>query len=190
MVACEKVLNGIEDNTITTTSALLQCLKIARLLNDVDAIIWLQYEYGGYPKDADGVHIQSEAFNIAYKNGRGYIDKKGKYIFTELAAELEKKLEAERKAVNNFTTQGTSVAGDYAALAVNNLTASVTTSTRNIVDDIGLTEKRLSILKSKYYDYALKKQIEISFGNVALLFFQNIAEEWKMNSQKFQKRIF
>lgn len=167
LVACEKVLNGIEDNTITTTSALLQCLKIARLLNDVDAIIWLQYEYGGYPKDADGVHIQSEAFNIAYKNGRGYIDKKGKYIFTELAAELEKKLEAERKAVNNFTTQGTSVAGDYAALAVNNLTASVTMSTRNIVDDIGLTEKRLSILKSKYYDYALKKQIEISFGNVA-----------------------
>ena len=49
-LACEKVLNGIEDDTITTTSALLQCLKIARLLNDVDAIIWLQYEYGGYPK--------------------------------------------------------------------------------------------------------------------------------------------
>lgn len=49
-LACEKVLNGIEDDTITTTSALLQCLKIARLLNDVDAIIWLQYEYGGYQK--------------------------------------------------------------------------------------------------------------------------------------------
>ena len=45
--ACEKVLNGIEDNAITVTSALLLCLKIARLLNDTDAIIWLQYEYGG-----------------------------------------------------------------------------------------------------------------------------------------------
>lgn len=43
--ACEKVLNGIEDNAITVTSALLLCLKIARLLNDTDAIIWLQYEY-------------------------------------------------------------------------------------------------------------------------------------------------
>ena len=99
LVACEKVLNGIEDNTITTTSALLQCLKIARLLNNVDAIIWLQYEYGGYPKDADGVHIQSEAFNIAYKNGRGFIDKTGRCIFSELASELERKIEAEQAEV-------------------------------------------------------------------------------------------
>ena len=59
----------------------------------------------------------------------------------ELASELEKKVEAEKNAVNNFTTKGASVSGDYAAVAVNNLTASVTMSTRNIVDDIGLTEK-------------------------------------------------
>ena len=54
LVACEKVLNGIEDNTITVTSALLLCLKIARLLNDTDAIMWLQYEYGGYPRNKNG----------------------------------------------------------------------------------------------------------------------------------------
>lgn len=29
--ACEKVVDGIEDGTITTESALLQCSKIARL---------------------------------------------------------------------------------------------------------------------------------------------------------------
>jgi len=32
--ACEKVVDGIEDGTITTESALLQCSKIARLTND------------------------------------------------------------------------------------------------------------------------------------------------------------
>lgn len=64
--ACEKVLNGIEDNAITVTSALLLCLKIARLLNDTDAIIWLQYEYGGYPRNQDG-HIQQDAWRIAWK---------------------------------------------------------------------------------------------------------------------------
>ena len=47
LVACEKVLNGIEDNTISVSLAFLLCLKIARLLNDTDAIMWLQYEYGG-----------------------------------------------------------------------------------------------------------------------------------------------
>ena len=32
--ACEKVLNGIEDDTLTTSAALLLCLKVARLTND------------------------------------------------------------------------------------------------------------------------------------------------------------
>ena len=39
--ACEKVLDGIEENLISTSSALLQCLKISRLLNDYEAIKWL-----------------------------------------------------------------------------------------------------------------------------------------------------
>lgn len=82
------------------------------------------------------------------------------------------------------------MSGDYAAVAVNNLTASVTMSTRNIVDDIGLTEKKLSVLKSRYYDYALKKQIEISFGNVATTVFLNIEQEWKMSFLSFQKKFF
>ena len=84
-LACEKVLNGIEDDTITTTSALLQCLKIARLLNDVDAIIWLQYEYGGYPKEADGGSYSiRQLLTSDIKNGRGFIDKTGNAIFMEL----------------------------------------------------------------------------------------------------------
>ena len=173
--ACEKVLEGIEENSISTSSALLQCLKISRLLNDYNAIVWLQYEYGGYPRTDDGKHIQSEAWEIAYKNGRGYINDGNKVIFTELASELEEKITAQHKAVNNFSTQGTAISGDYALGAVNNLTSAVVRSTSNIVSNIALSEKRLSILKSKYYDYALKKQIEVAFGNVA----ENIFSEYR-----------
>ncbi len=175
MSACEKVLDGIEDEIVTTSSALLQCLKIARLLNDSDAILWLQYEYGGYPKNQNG-YIQQEAWNIAYNNGRGYIKEGTKYIFLELSSELEEKIAALHKAVNNFTTQGASVSGENAFGAMNNLTSSVANSTSTIVSDIALYEKRLSILKSKYYDYALKKQIEISFGNVASSIFSEYRE--------------
>ena len=98
-------------------------------------------------------------------------------------------MEAEKNAVNNFTTKGASVSGDYAAVAVNNLTASVTMSTRNIVDDIGLTEKKLSILKSRYYDYALKKQIEISFGNVATTVFSEYRTRVENEFSKLSKEI-
>ena len=52
--ACEKVINGIEDGEITTSSALLLCKKIARLVNDVEGQEWLSYEYGGYPTTQKG----------------------------------------------------------------------------------------------------------------------------------------
>lgn len=159
--ACEKVLNGIEDNAITVTSALLLCLKIARLLNDTDAIIWLQYEYGGYPRNQDG-HIQQDAWRIAWKKGRGYVEDGKELVFSEIASELEEKIVAQRSAVNNFTTQGTSVSGEWAAIAMDKLTMTVSNSTGALVRQIALSEKRLSILKSKYYDFALEKQIEIS----------------------------
>lgn len=168
---CENVLEGIEEDTISTSSALLQCLRIARLLNDQEGIVWLQYENSGYPRTDDGKHIQSKAWEIAYGKGRGYIEKGEKYIFTELASELEEMIDAQHKAVNNFTTQGASVSGEWATAAMNNLTSTVAHSTSNIVTSIALNKKRLSILKSKYYDYALKKHIEISFGNVATTIF-------------------
>lgn len=174
--ACENILDGIEDNTITTSSALLQCLKVARLLNDQLAVIWLQYEYGGYPRTKDG-HIQNEAWQIAYANGRGYVQDEKQYVFTELASELEEKIESQHYAVNNFTTQGVSVSGELALLAMSKLTDNVTRSTGNIVSSITLSKKRLSILKSKYYDYALKKHIEISFGNVATSIFSEYRKQ-------------
>ena len=62
LIACEKVVEGIEDETISTSSAMLQCSKIARLTNDEESLIWLQYEYGGYPRDKEG-KVLSEACN-------------------------------------------------------------------------------------------------------------------------------
>ncbi len=166
LVACEKVINGIEDETISTSSALLQCSKIARLTNDEEAIIWFQYEYGGYPRTNDG-HIKKNAWKMAYQNGRGYIEDGKSYIFTELASELEEKIRAQQDAINNYTTQGTSVGGEYAYVAMNKLTNSVENSTNYLIRSITNNQKRLALLKSKYYEYAIKKQIELSFGNVA-----------------------
>lgn len=168
--ACENVLNGIEDNTISASSALLQCLKIARLTNDQGATIWLQYEYGGYPRGEDG-HILPDAWDVAYANGRGYMKDGKSHIFSELAAELEEKIQANQKAIGNFTTQGTSVAGEYSNIVMNNLLNTVIKSTRTLLSDISMFQKRLSILRSCYYDYALKVQINLGFGNAATTIF-------------------
>lgn len=174
--ACEKVIDGIEDSTITTESALLQCSKIARLTNDEENLIWLQYEYGGYPKNNDG-RVISDAWNIAYKKGRGY-QKDGKlYIFTELASELEEKITAQQKAVGNFTTNGASVSGELALLAMDRLTTNVHRSTITMIADVAIAQKRLASLKAQYYEYALKKHIELNFGNVATDVFARYREQ-------------
>ncbi len=166
LATCENVLSGIECNTISVSSALLQCLRIARLLGDTDAIEWLQYEYGGYPRTPDG-YIDSHAWAVAKEHGRGYIDNKKSYIFSELAAELESQIQSEKDAIHSYSTQGTSVSGNYALVAMSTLTKSVSESISNLLIRISNHEKHLAILKSAYYDYALKKSIELAFSNTA-----------------------
>ena len=164
---CEQVLEGVELDTINTSGVLLKCLRISRLLNDVDATIWLQYEYSGYPKNENG-SILHDAFLVAYNNGRGSYNKEGKkVIFTELSSELESNIASSKTAISNFSTQGASVSGNYALVAMNKLTSTVANSTGTLLSNIANYEGKLSILKSRYYDYALKKQIELSFGNIA-----------------------
>lgn len=176
--ACEKVINGIEDGTITVSSALLLCMKIARLVNDNEGQEWLSYEHGGYPITEDG-HVTQRGWEIGVKYGRSYLDNKDKnrYIFTDLAAELEETITSGRKAINNFTTQGFSVAGEFTALAVERMTQSVAVSTSNLMNHTKKSEKRLSLLKSQYYNYVLKWQIDLQFGNTAKRIFEEYQEE-------------
>ena len=179
--ACEKVINGIEDGQITTSSALLLCKKIARLVNDVEGQEWLSYEYGGYPTTKNG-YITDESWRLAVRHGRSFYNKeKELQIFTELAAELEESITSARIALNNYTTQGYSVTGEMALLATERMTLRVSQNTNNLLQTNKTNEKRLSILKSQYYDYAVKWQIDLQFGNTA----KKIFEEYQENVSLF-----
>ena len=176
--ACDKVINGIEDATITVSSALLQCMKIARLVNDAEGQEWLSYEYGGYPKTDDGF-VTKSGWNIGVRHGRSYVSSKDKerYIFLELAAELEGAIESSKVALKNYTTQGFSVSGEYALLATDRMAIRVAEGTNDLLKTNQTSEKRLSILKSQYYDYAVRWKIDLQFGNTAKKFFEEYQEK-------------
>lgn len=176
--ACDKVINGIEDDSITISSALLQCMKIARLVNDTEGQEWLRYEYGGYPQTKDGF-IELDAWKIGYRHGRGYISNKDKekHIFLELAAELEEVIKNNKVAMNNYTTQGFSASGEMALLATDRMALRVAQSTNDLLQTSKTYEKRLSILKSQYYEYAIKWQIDLQFGNTAKKIFEEYQEQ-------------
>ena len=175
--ACEKVINGIEDGVIPTSSSLLLCKKVARLVNDIQGQEWLTYEYGGYPQSDNG-HIITSAWNIAVQHGRSYINQndKKRYVFTDLAAELEESIASIRLALNNYTTQGFSVAGELALLATDRMTLRVSQSTNDLLQASRTNEKRLSILKSQYYDYAVRWKIDLQFGKTAKRVFEEYQE--------------
>ena len=175
--ACEKVINGIEDGEINTSAALLLCIKIARLVNDVEGQEWLGYEYGGYPTTKEG-YITDEAWKTALRHGRGFYNKDQKQrIFTEVAAELEESIISTRAAINNYTTQGFSVSGEYAVLATSRMTGDVYNATNNLLNTAKRCEQRLSILKAQFYEYALKWHIDLQFGKTAKKVFEEYQEK-------------
>lgn len=176
--ACEKVINCIEDETVTIASALLQCLKIARLVNDTDAMEWLTYELGGYPRDKDG-YLTSSAWNIAVQHGRSFVDKSDKktHVFSELAAEMESVICNSKEALNNFTTQGFSVSGEWALVATNRMTNSVQQGTNNLLRTAKMYEQRLSVIKAQVYSFAVKWKIDLQFGRTAKKVFDEYQEQ-------------
>ena len=178
--ACDKIINGIEDETISVSSSLLLCKKIARLVNDIEGQEWLNYEYGGYPTSEDG-RILKQAWQIASDHGRSYKDeidgKQVNVIFIELCGELKATIDNSQKALGNFSTQGFSASGEWAAVAANNMTSTVAKNTGLLLNRIKTAERRLSILKSQYYDYAVRWQIELQFGSTAKKVFDDYQEQ-------------
>lgn len=175
--ACEKVINGIEDGSVTVSSALLLCKKISRLVSDIEGQEWLGYEYGGYPTTKEG-YITNDSWRLAVLHGRSfYNEEKEIRIFTELAAELEEAIASNRVALNNYTTQGFSAAGEMALLATDRMALRVSQSTNELLRVNKTNEKRLSILKSQYYDYAVKWQIDLQFSDTARKIFEEYQEQ-------------
>lgn len=167
--ACNKVIYGIEDETLSVSSALLLCKRIARLVNDLEGQEWLNFEHGGYSSENG---IPTYAWNIGVRHGRNYWGfspdgKRGEYMFTELCGELETIVESKTKAISNYTTQGNSVSGNNAINATGLMTEQIIKGTNDLLQSIQTAKRRLSILKSQYYDYAVRWQLELQFGRTA-----------------------
>lgn len=164
----ENILEDIELENEKLSSILLKCLRLARLIDDTESMEWLQYEVGGYKRSENG-KIENNAFQIAKKHGRSFIDTddKEEYIFVELVGELEASIEANYKRINNITTQGASVSGERAPIAITNLSNSAARYGSGVTSLIKESERRIGILKGEYYKYALDVNMELGFSKSA-----------------------
>lgn len=160
----EEILDNLEDSNFKNSVVVLKCLKLARLMDDYDAIDWLLCEIEGYKSDKNG--IPSDLFEIGIKHGRETEEnEKGKTMFTDLSSELELLSESSQKIVGTYTTEGVSVAGDTAAIAMNNLLASVRNNNTNALLRISSCQRKLSILRGEYYKYVMNINIQLKFSD-------------------------
>lgn len=159
----EEILNQLEDANVKTSVIALKCLRLARLMDDYESVDWLVCEMEGYKSTKDG--IPHDLFELGAKHGREQKNDKGsRILFTELSGELELLCESSQKTLGSFTTEGVSVAGDYANPAMINLIDGVTRNTAGTIKVIKESQKKLSILRGEYYRYAMNINIQLKFS--------------------------
>ena len=159
----EEILNQLEDANVKTSVIALKCLRLARLMDDYESVDWLVCEMEGYKSTKDG--IPHDLFELGAKHGREQKNNKGSIIlFTELSGELELLCESSQKILGSFTTEGVSVAGDYANPAMINLIDGVTRNTAGTINVIKESQRKLSILRGEYYRYAMNINIQLKFS--------------------------
>lgn len=186
--SCSKVLEGIEDGNLSGNAAVLLCKKIARLSDDDEGSKWLSFETSGYPRDKEG-HIEHHAWLIGANHGRKYILKGAEFIFTEIIDEIETTIEASKTAINNFQTSGVSFSGENSLLTSRSFTTNVHNSTVEFVKTSKDMSRKKSILINEYYNYALKKEIEIRFGDINEKIFEKYQDRVNLYISKLDKDI-
>lgn len=162
----EEILTGIETETLTTSSAALRCLRLARIILDDNATEWMQYETKGYPSTSNV--LEPKAIQIAQVHGRISINKDNqKHVFVEVADELEAKVQAAESAMGILTSNGVSISSQYAATAIQTLTREVSQKSNIWYDIIIKSRRNLAILRGQYYAYALAVNLELKFSKQA-----------------------
>ena len=185
----EDILSGIEMETLSTSSAAWRCLKLARLLNDDENILWLKYECSGYPKLPEGF-IDREAFEIGCRHGREskLNEDKSRTGNFQLASELESRINTLKESLKNITTQGVSLSGDKALIAMQSLTSSIANQTGIITNIIVDNEHTLSVIRGEYYRYALNANLTLKFSQQAEDIFNSYRIQTDANLLRFSPK--
>lgn len=176
----EEILNDLENSNNKTSVIVLKCLKLARLMDDYDAIDWLICEIEGYKQTKKGV--EHESFELGAKHGRETEgNENGRTMFTDLASELELLSESNQKLIGSYTTEGVSVGGEHPDWAMGNLLRIVNDRNTFALKQISSCKKKLSILRGEYYKFVLNINIQLKFSGKV----DDIFEEYRLRTDNY-----
>lgn len=162
----ETILEDIEMEKISLSSIALRCMRLARIMNDSQAMQWFEYEISGYPKIKTGT-LESKAFKIAFDKGRRVVkdEPDNKRVFSDLADELESTLAANQISLQSIRTNNISLTGDSLLPAVKKLNDDLNKKTSDLISNIKENKRRLATLRGNYYKHVLSVNYELKFSN-------------------------
>jgi len=175
----EEVLKNIELNEMPLANIALKASRLARLLNDYDSQMILEYEASGYPTTPDGV--VPDIYRLAVKSGREYQQKDTKtgevknYIYPISIEELEQELKSTEAALAAARDPDVSVSSANPNQMVWNPVGNKF-ERDTIRTSAARAQRRLSTRRSFIYSYVLRRHYELKFSGIADDIFSRIRE--------------
>lgn len=169
----EEILRNFELSEIPTQNIVLKCLRLARLINDFEALEWLKQEANGFELNEKG-YLTDIAWMATGKSGRRYfIDdpdskaakpKKVERAFTQTIAVLEASVIAAKARMEVAYDRNISLSShsQYSQIAPPGNVVERNSIATLIRDNTEKIEK----VKSRLYEYAFNVNYELKFGEI------------------------
>jgi len=163
----EEILKNFELNEIPMQNIILKCLRLARLLNDIENLEWIKYEANGYEKNREG-YLTAKSWQATLSSGRRYYEKIGEevkeFAFTETIGVMEALVSASRQRMEIARDPNISVASNS---SINpSLPRGNSNERMSIIKTIKNYTEKIEKVRSKLYEYIVNVNYELKFSNL------------------------
>lgn len=171
----EEILRNFELSEIPTQNIVLKCLRLARLMNDVENIEWLRHEAHGFERNSKG-ELTKDAWKSIDKSGRYWYVKKSenqtesskpvRYAFTETIAVLEASIDALKAQMLVSKDPNISLPEGTINSVIRSAVEGNQRQRNSISKDISELSKQIEVVKPRLYDYVSNINYELKFGEI------------------------
>lgn len=170
----EQLLADFELSDIKPVDLARRASRVARLLDDVDALTWLSYEISGYDtaRTTDGLPLDAKL--AAARSGRGYLNEDGKRMLkTQSISEMQSIVETYKLHLASSSDAPISVssANPYQAVRVPSGNARERLS---LSKEITRVQPILDQVLGSIYQYVSAKSVELRFGSAVETAFERV----------------
>jgi hypothetical protein len=171
----EEVLSDIELGRFPATQIALKCARLARLLDDVEAMKWLHYEIAGFDYAGDNI-FTSEAFAAGLRSNRGVRGESGEQLMQPAPlGQLEAAVDAARTrlaAAVDAPVSITSANPNQHVVAPRGNAQERQAAHKALVDSSALLQRVTGAL----YEYASARYHELRFGSAVETSFEVVRD--------------